>query len=976
MGRIDDTLYNLLNSYTGEYQTFTKVTEWVDGSPMDDSKCDGVVYRKAGSEYFKLNYDGPLDVKWFGLVGDGITNQATLINNMIAKVSPLGVGVRFTKGNYLIRGADINATPVTITDPIVILCDRDSAFIENQRHTVPLIEITGVNVVIDGMTIQGFETAADFDSTNSTRYGIRATSCDKSIFNNITVHNKSRALGVFNSSDCRIENPVVYGLFIDTPPSVAANFHNSVYVSGGTRNKIINPTAFGVGNCVLVGANSSDGQIIGGSVYVAYDNGVYVSSGLRWSVVSFNAVSPGGTGIKTRGDGNSIIGCKIIDALVGISVTGNGPLNEWGSNGFGNVVKGCYVLDPGADGISLGGQDDGFAYGTVVDGCTVVNAGTVDPTAYGAIRSGGQNHRFINNTFVGCTTEYAVVLGNTSKHLDILNNQFIDCKGGIQSVAIDSCNIVGNHYKDCGTNECIYLDGNCMNNYVDHNTTNDGFLGVYEIRVNQHATLINNNRINLTNTNQYLISSEKNRVDQGNGQVFTVLPPADITQRSRISTFLPVGGNFDTLYYCRRKPDNSFEWIPFAFNYQGSGSPEGVVTGTIGDLYVNTTDDNGGLPKRFVKTTGVNTTTGWRGMSVVPTVRTAPGTAGVGMVPSDGTVLVGNTVTANAQLPNPALVAGRTFIVKKSSNNTTTLSVVPFASETIDGASTYDLSNFNAWAALQSDGTNWVVVGSNREATSTLSGIVSTGTQSFAGAKTFTVATGSTAILCTNANNNLYVPAQAVLTAVTNASYTFGGASTIYMRSGMGGGTTATTAAANSNIAGAVIGKNAFTTAATGTHGVGAGLVVTPPSISGGTATVSVLTSLYIDSPPTGGTSNYSLYANGASFIAGTLSVSGGTTISGLLNATVGVTTTTLLATGTVTTRQATNTAQMITFDNSSLPGVVRPGLYSGNGDPNSVVSALKGSLYIRQDGGAATTLYVKESDAGGTASNTGWVGK
>jgi len=43
-----------------------------------------------------------------------------------------------------------------------------------------------------------------------------------------------------------------------------------------------------------------------------------------------------------------------------------------------------------------------------------------------------------------------------------------------------------------------------------------------------------------------------------------------------------------------------------------------------------------------------------------------------------------------------------------------------------------------------------------------------------------------------------------------------------------------------------------------------------------------------------------------------------------------------------------------------------------GTGSPNSVVSARVGSLFTRTDGGAATTLYVKESGTG----NTGWVAK
>lgn len=44
----------------------------------------------------------------------------------------------------------------------------------------------------------------------------------------------------------------------------------------------------------------------------------------------------------------------------------------------------------------------------------------------------------------------------------------------------------------------------------------------------------------------------------------------------------------------------------------------------------------------------------------------------------------------------------------------------------------------------------------------------------------------------------------------------------------------------------------------------------------------------------------------------------------------------------------------------------------TGTGSPETVLTALVGSIYLRTDGGALTTLYVKESGAG----NTGWVAK
>lgn len=46
--------------------------------------------------------------------------------------------------------------------------------------------------------------------------------------------------------------------------------------------------------------------------------------------------------------------------------------------------------------------------------------------------------------------------------------------------------------------------------------------------------------------------------------------------------------------------------------------------------------------------------------------------------------------------------------------------------------------------------------------------------------------------------------------------------------------------------------------------------------------------------------------------------------------------------------------------------------IYGGAGSPESAVTAVVGSLFLRTDGGASTTLYVKESGSG----NTGWIAK
>jgi hypothetical protein len=55
-----------------------------------------------------------------------------------------------------------------------------------------------------------------------------------------------------------------------------------------------------------------------------------------------------------------------------------------------------------------------------------------------------------------------------------------------------------------------------------------------------------------------------------------------------------------------------------------------------------------------------------------------------------------------------------------------------------------------------------------------------------------------------------------------------------------------------------------------------------------------------------------------------------------------------------------------------NLGGESGPLISTGVGSPEGVVTSIVGGLYVRQDGGPGTTLYIKESGSG----NTGWVAK
>lgn len=92
--RVNDMLYNILDDKTGEYITYSKVTDYNVGVPMTDALCDGVLFRKAPTnEYFKRVHAGSVNIQWFGAVADYDTVSKTGTDNynaFMAAINALG----------------------------------------------------------------------------------------------------------------------------------------------------------------------------------------------------------------------------------------------------------------------------------------------------------------------------------------------------------------------------------------------------------------------------------------------------------------------------------------------------------------------------------------------------------------------------------------------------------------------------------------------------------------------------------------------------------------------------------------------------------------------------------------------------------------------------------------------------------------------------------------------------------------------
>ncbi|MGC4231874.1 MAG: glycosyl hydrolase family 28-related protein [Niabella sp.] len=129
-------IFVCLVAYTQPPQNYHRVSKWFDGTIMNDSKIDGVVYKKENGSYYKIDNIGSVNIKWFGAVGDGKTNDTKAIQKAIDLLYSINKPENVT-GGWLCGGGIIIIPSGRYRIDRLIL--RDNIILEGEDKTSTLL---------------------------------------------------------------------------------------------------------------------------------------------------------------------------------------------------------------------------------------------------------------------------------------------------------------------------------------------------------------------------------------------------------------------------------------------------------------------------------------------------------------------------------------------------------------------------------------------------------------------------------------------------------------------------------------------------------------------------------------------------------------------------------------------------------------------------------------------------------------------
>jgi hypothetical protein len=137
---VGNVISGLIDPYTGEPVTYSQVINKPDGTPYSNSDIDGVIIRqKTGLGFYKRNFTGGLNVKWYGAKGDGITSDVTAFNN----ADKSGYSIVVSSGNYLLDSNVTFSRPMALLAGAIITSSKNIIFNYFSASLQKCLDISG-----------------------------------------------------------------------------------------------------------------------------------------------------------------------------------------------------------------------------------------------------------------------------------------------------------------------------------------------------------------------------------------------------------------------------------------------------------------------------------------------------------------------------------------------------------------------------------------------------------------------------------------------------------------------------------------------------------------------------------------------------------------------------------------------------------------------------------------------------------------
>ena len=204
--------------------------------------------------------------------------------------------------------------------------------------------------------------------------------------------------------------------------------------------------------------------------------------------------------------------------------------------------------------------------------------------------------------------------------------------------------------------------------------------------------------LNPANTGSFSVGDVLYLSPYSAGQIMNTIPPTGYPVRLGIVAYAntPNGAIYITKTNVYALASNIIGTVAIA----NGGTGQTTANAAFNALAPSQTNNSG----KYLTSDGTNTAWAFPSLSTKTSAYTLTST--------DSTIL-GNATSAAFTLTLPTAVGttGKTYVIKKTDSSTNAVTIGTTSSQTIDGNTTYAISNQWGGVTLQSDGSNWLIIG-------------------------------------------------------------------------------------------------------------------------------------------------------------------------------------------------------------------------------------------------------------------------